>query len=82
MEEADRQVIDAVGAVAARLGVPRAQVGLAWLLRKAPVTAPIVGASKPQHLDDAVGALSLALSDEDVAALEAPYLPHPVAGFA
>jgi aryl-alcohol dehydrogenase-like predicted oxidoreductase len=81
-EEADRQVIDAVGAVAARLGVPRAQVALAWLLRKAPVTAPIVGASKPQHLDDAVGALSLALSDEDVAALEAPYVPHPVAGFA
>jgi aryl-alcohol dehydrogenase-like predicted oxidoreductase len=80
-EEADRRVIDAVGAVAARHGVPRAQVGLAWLLRKPQVTAPIVGASKPQHLDDAVGALSLDLSDEDVAALEASYVPHPVAGF-
>ena len=74
-------MIDAVGAVAARLGVPRAQVALAWLLRKPQVTAPVVGASKPQHLDDAIGALALTLSDEDAAALEAPYVPHPVAGF-
>ncbi|HSN32562.1 MAG TPA: aldo/keto reductase [Ideonella sp.] len=78
---ADRAVIDAVGAVAARRGVPRAHVALAWLLGRSGVTAPIVGATKLQHLDDAVAALDLALSPEDVAALEAPYVPHAVAGF-
>jgi aryl-alcohol dehydrogenase-like predicted oxidoreductase len=81
-EEADRRVVDAVGEVAARLGAPRAQVSLAWLLQKPAVTAPIVGASKPGHLEDAVAALDLTLSPEDVAALEAAYVPHAVAGFA
>jgi aryl-alcohol dehydrogenase-like predicted oxidoreductase len=79
--EGDAAVVDAVGAIAADRGVPRAQVALAWLLRTPGVTAPIVGASKPGQLTDAVAALSLALSDEEVAALEAPYGPHRVSGF-
>lgn len=62
-------------------GVPRAQVALAWLLQKPGITAPIVGASKPHHLEDAVAALSLALTPDEVARLEEPYIPHPVAGF-
>jgi 1-deoxyxylulose-5-phosphate synthase len=80
-EEADRQVIDRVGELAAARGLPRAQVALAWLLQKPEVTAPIVGATKPNHLEDAVAALSVKLSPEEAAALEAPYVPHPVAGF-
>ena len=80
-EDADRAVVEVVGAVAARRGVARAQVALAWLLRKPGVTAPIVGVSKPGHLEDALGALRLELSNEEVAALERPYVPHPVAGF-
>ena len=73
---------EAVQAVAERLGVPRAQVALAWVLRTPGVAAPIVGATRLQHLDDAVAALALELSPDDVAALEAPYVPHAVAGFA
>jgi len=80
--DADRKVIEAVGAVAARLGRPRAQVALAWVLAQAGVVAPIVGATRLEQLDDAVAALSLALSKEDLAELEAPYVPHPVAGHA
>jgi aryl-alcohol dehydrogenase-like predicted oxidoreductase len=80
-EEADRKVVDAVGRVAAARGVPHAQVALAWLLSKPAVTAPIIGATKPHHLDDAVAALSLKLTGEEVAALEAPYVPHAIAGF-
>ncbi len=78
--EADRKVIERVGEVAARLGRPRAQVALAWLLSKPQVAAPIIGATKPHHLEDAVGALSLQLGAEDVARLEEPYIPHRVAG--
>jgi 1-deoxyxylulose-5-phosphate synthase len=77
----DRKVIDRVGEVAAARGVPRAQVALAWLLGRPGVTAPIVGASKPHHLEDAVAALSLRLLPAEVAALEEPYVPHPVLGF-
>ena len=62
-------------------GVPRAQVALAWVARNPVVTAPIVGASKPHHVDDAVAALELELSDEEVKRLEEPYRPHEVAGF-
>ena len=62
-------------------GVPRAQVALAWMLHKSAVTAPIIGASKTHHLEDAVAALSLPLSAEEIAALEEPYIPHPVLGF-
>lgn len=80
-EEADRRVIEAVGAIAERRGVPRAQVALAWLLGRPGVTAPIIGASKPHHLDDAAAALALRLTPEETQALEAPYVPHPVAGF-
>jgi 1-deoxyxylulose-5-phosphate synthase len=76
----DRQVIDEVGNVAARRKIPRAQVALAWLLQKPEITAPIVGATKPEHLQDAVAALDVKLTEEEVQALEAPYVPHPVAG--
>jgi aryl-alcohol dehydrogenase (NADP+) len=81
MRDADRQVIDRVGEVAAARGVPRAQVALAWLLAKPGVTAPIVGATKPEHLSDAVAALDVELSGDVIKALEEPYVPHPVAGF-
>jgi aryl-alcohol dehydrogenase-like predicted oxidoreductase len=76
----DAGVIEAVGEAAERLGRPRSQVALAWLLRKPEVAAPIVGIGKPKHLEDALGALSLTLDDETVKALEAPYVPHPVMG--
>ena len=79
--EADRRVVERVAEIAARRGVPRAQVALAWLLHKPVVTAPIVGASKPQHLEDAAAAMSLTLSPEEMAALEEPYVPHALAGF-
>ena len=79
-EAADRAVVERVEEVARARGVPMAQVALAWLLQKPGVTAPIVGASKPHHLDDAVAALALRLSDEEVARLEEPYVPHEVAG--
>ncbi|MDQ3592202.1 MAG: aldo/keto reductase [Actinomycetota bacterium] len=76
----DHAVVDAVGAVAEDRGVPRAQVALAWLMSRPGVSAPIVGASKPEHLTDAVAAVDLRLTVEEVAALEAPYVPHPVVG--
>jgi 1-deoxyxylulose-5-phosphate synthase len=79
--EQDRPVVDAVGKIAQERGVPRAQVALAWLAQKGGVTAPIIGASKPGHLTDAVAALTLGLTAEEIAALEAPYQPHRVAGF-
>jgi len=81
-QDADRAVVEAVGQVSERLGAPRSQVALAWLLSKPEVTAPIVGVSKPQHLADALAALSLRLDTETVQALEAPYAPHSVAGLA
>ena len=71
-----------MAAVAAARGVPRAQVALAWVLRKPGVDAPIIGATKLGQLDDAVAALSLELTAEEVAALEAPYVPHAVVGHA
>jgi aryl-alcohol dehydrogenase-like predicted oxidoreductase len=80
-EDADRAVIDAVARIAAERGVPRAQVALAWLLQQPAVTAPIVGASKLNHLEDAVAAVDLVLTAEEVEALEKPYVPHAVAGF-
>ena len=80
--DADRKVTEALAAAAARLGRPRAQVALAWLLAKSEIAAPIVGATRLEQLDDAVAALSLALSKEDIAELEAPYVPHPVLGHA
>lgn len=78
--EADRSVVRRVSEVAAARNVPRARVALAWVLQKSPVTAPIVGATKLHHLEDAVAAVSLKLTAEEVAALEEPYVPHPVLG--
>lgn len=80
-EEADHQVVDAVAAVAEKRGVPRAQVALAWVAQQPAVTSPIVGATKISHLEDAVGSLDVRLTDAELAELEAPYVPHVVAGF-
>jgi aryl-alcohol dehydrogenase-like predicted oxidoreductase len=80
--EAERDTLDAVGRIADARGVTRAQVALAWVLSRPAVSAPIVGASKMKHLDDAVGALSITLTQEEIGALEAPYRPRAVAGFA
>jgi len=77
-DEADRRVAESVATVAAKRGVPRAQVALAWVLRNPVVTAPIVGASQPHHLEDAVAALSLALTSEETTVLEENYVPHTV----
>lgn len=79
--DADRKVVDALSAVAASRGVPRAQVALAWVLHKPVISAPIIGATRLEQLDDAVAALTLTLTPEEIAALEAPYVPHAVVGF-
>jgi aryl-alcohol dehydrogenase-like predicted oxidoreductase len=76
--ESDRRIVERVAEVASRRGVSRATVALAWLLHKPVVTAPIVGTTKPQHLEDALAALTFKLSAEEMAALEEPYVPHPV----
>ena len=76
----DRQVVEKVAGLAERRQVPRAQVALAWLLAQEPVTSPIVGVTKRQHLDDAVAAVDVELSDDEVAELEEPYVPHAIAG--
>lgn len=78
--ETDQQIIERVAGIAEQHGVARAHVGLAWLLQKEPVTAPIVGATKISHLEDAVRALSFKLTPEEVATLEVPYTPHPIVG--
>jgi aryl-alcohol dehydrogenase-like predicted oxidoreductase len=77
----DRVIVERVAKIAQDRGVSRAQVALAWVLSKPEVTAPIVGATKPHHLDDAVAALELRLTPEELATLEEPYVPHPVVGF-
>jgi 1-deoxyxylulose-5-phosphate synthase len=79
-DDADFDVVDAVRAVAAERGLPPAQIALAWLLGRPAVSATVVGATKLGHVDDVVAALGIALSDEEVARLEAPYRPHPVIG--
>ncbi|TCT45095.1 aldo/keto reductase [Martelella mediterranea] len=79
--EADRKVVEAVSEIANARGVPMARVALAWVLSKKVVSAPIIGASKPHHLDDAQAALNLKLTGEEIAKLEAPYIPHAVVGF-
>lgn len=78
--DSDQKVIDAVGSVAQQCGVAPAQIALAWLLQKQWITAPIVGASKPQHLKDAVAALDIQLAPGQIQAIETPYIPHPIAG--
>ena len=78
--ETDRQVVNRVAEIAEKHGVPRVQVALAWLLQKDPVVAPIIGATKTKHLENAVGALAVKLAGEDVAYLEEPYVPHRIVG--
>lgn len=79
--EADRKIVEAVGTIAKARGIARAQVATAWILQKSAVTAPIIGASKPGHITDAVASLAVKLTSEEIEALEAPYIPHGVAGF-
>lgn len=79
--DADRRVIEAVERIAAVRGIPRAQVALAWVIGKEEVSAPIVGASKPRHLSDAVAALDVKLTPDEIASLEAPYTAHDMVGF-
>ncbi|KAB2493448.1 aldo/keto reductase [Priestia endophytica] len=78
--EADRLVVERVASIAEKHGVPRVHVALAWLLQKEQVTAPIIGATKISHLENAVDALSLKLTPEEIAFLEEPYVPHEVVG--
>jgi aryl-alcohol dehydrogenase-like predicted oxidoreductase len=79
-DDDDFDVVDAVRAVAAERGLPPAQIALAWLLGKPAVTAPVVGATRLHHLEDAIAAVEVSLSDDEVARLEAPYRPHRVLG--
>lgn len=78
--ETDQQVVKRVAEISEKHGAPRVHIALAWLLQKEPVTAPIIGATKISHLEDAVGALSVKLSLEEVAYLEEPYTPHRIVG--
>ena len=80
-EEADKKVADRVAEVATARGVSRAQIALAWLLSRPVITAPIVGATKLHHLDDAIAAINVKLCAEEIAALEQSYVPHAVVGF-
>jgi aryl-alcohol dehydrogenase-like predicted oxidoreductase len=77
----DKKVVDRLGEIAEKRGVAGAQVALAWMLSKPVITAPIVGATKDHHLKDAVAAVGLKLTPDEIAALEEPYAPHPVLGF-
>jgi 1-deoxyxylulose-5-phosphate synthase len=79
--DSDRQIVDEVAAVADERGVSRAQVALAWVMAHPQVAAPIVGATKAHHLDDAIAAVDLELTDDEIARLSAPYQPHEVVGF-
>jgi aryl-alcohol dehydrogenase-like predicted oxidoreductase len=79
-DSASARIVDAVGSVASNRGAPRAQIALAWLLSRPGITAPIVGATKPRHIDDAVAAVEICISDEEVKLLEEPYRPVAVAG--
>ncbi len=81
LEDFDRKIVEAVHSLADQRGVPAAQIALAWHFTKPVVTAPIIGATKPAHLSDAIAATELKLSAEDVATLESAYQPHPIRGF-
>ena len=81
-EGTDRRIVERVADVARERGVPMAQIATAWMLSKSAITAPIIGATKPHHIDDAVAAVDLVLDDAEIARLEEPYQPHAVAGFA
>ena len=80
-EDADRRIVDSVALIAADRGVPRAQIALAWVIQQGAVSAPIVGATKPGHLSDAIAALEIQLSEQETVALGEHYLPHMVEGF-
>jgi aryl-alcohol dehydrogenase (NADP+) len=79
--EGDRLIVEKVAEIAEKRGVPRAQIALAWVSAQSPVSAPIFGATKSQHITDAVASLDIELTTEELEALEAPYEPHEVAGF-
>ncbi|MGO2359907.1 MAG: aldo/keto reductase, partial [Brachybacterium tyrofermentans] len=76
----DRAIVEQVATIADERGVGRVHVALAWLLAKSPVVSPIIGATKTSHLDGALGALDLDLTSDEIATLEAPYVPHEVVG--
>ncbi len=80
-EDADKAVVDRLGEIAQARGIPQAQVALAWMLAKPVITSPIIGASKPGHLQDAVAALSVQLTPAEISSLEEPYIPHATLGF-
>jgi 1-deoxyxylulose-5-phosphate synthase len=80
MADADQRVVDRLEEISTKRGIPPAQIALAWLLHKPGMVAPIVGASKPHHLDDAIAAASVKLTPEEIALLEEPYIPHKIAG--
>ena len=80
LAEADQRVLNRLEEISRERGVPQAQIALAWLLHKPGMVAPIIGASKPHHLDDALAAANLKLSAEEIARLEEPYVPHAIAG--
>jgi aryl-alcohol dehydrogenase-like predicted oxidoreductase len=79
--DSDKKIVDAVAAIAEARGIPRAQVALAWVAQQPAVTAPIVGATKPNHLDDAAAAVELELTDDELAQLTEHYVPHAIEGF-
>jgi aryl-alcohol dehydrogenase-like predicted oxidoreductase len=78
--QTDQQVVARVAELAEKHGVPRVHIALAWLLQKQPVTAPIIGATRTSHLEDAIGALDVHLTQEEVASLEELYVPHHIVG--
>lgn len=79
-ETTDRRIVEEVGRIAQEHGVPRVQIALAWLLSKGPVVAPIIGATKDEHIDNAVAALEVELTPDEIVALEEPYAPHAIVG--
>lgn len=79
--DADQEILVRVSELALRHQLPEAQISLAWMLSKPGITAPIIGATKPKHIEDAVAALAVRLSSAEITYLEAPYVPHPLAGF-
>lgn len=79
--DADQLIVERVKTLAERRGVARVQIAIAWLLHKAPITAPIIGATKISHLEDAAAALSVPLTAEEISFLEEPYIPHRIVGF-
>jgi 1-deoxyxylulose-5-phosphate synthase len=80
-EDTDRPIVQRVAELAEKKGVSRAQIALAWVIQKEPITSPIIGATKMSHLEDAVAALSITLEPEEIAYLEELYVPHSIIGF-